>query len=92
MLVMRTALAVTVLLLSACTPRPGLWEWRHPDPSYAEKYRARDIAECEEHAREAEMDGRNHLLKPARPYGGWGDFPFEWCMQERGWRLEFVER
>lgn len=89
---MRKALVVTILLFTACTPRPGLWTWHHPDPAYAEKYRARDVEECEEYALDAEMDGRRHLLRPARDYGGWGDFSFEFCMEERGWKLEFEKR
>lgn len=89
---MRAFLAATILWLTACTLQPGLWEWQHPDAGYAERYRERDIDECEEYALDADMDGKRHPLRQARDYGGWGDFPFEFCMQQRGWQLEFTEK
>lgn len=82
---------ICALLLSACSAPSGTWKWRHPDAGYEEKYRARDIHECEQYALEADMNGKRQLLRPARDYGGWGNFSFEFCMQERGWSLEFEE-
>ncbi len=77
-----------LLCLSACTPQPGLWVWRHPDPGYARENKGRDIAACEQYALVHRMDGP-FSFDHARDYGGWGDFSFEFCMEERGWRQTF---
>lgn len=87
---MRSALSVAIFFLVACSTQPGLWQWQHRDTGYAEKYRARDIYQCERYSLENGMDDDLHELKMTREYGGWGDFDFEFCMQERGWHLEFV--
>jgi len=88
----RILLLSCLLLLGACTIPPGQWEWRHDDPQYAESHRAEDIYECEKHAIEEASDGPRFRISNARPYGGWGNFDFEFCMQQRGWHLEYVTR
>jgi len=78
------------LLLAACsgTPRGG-WEWRHPDPEYAEKNRIRDVFECDEYAETNKMGDIFDHIYAHGDYGGWGVFPFEFCMRERGWYQEY---
>lgn len=83
-----TALMSLLLCASACTPHAGLWVWRHPDADYARQMRARDVAECEQYALDVWMDGPFDTAT-ARDYGGWGSFDFDFCMQERGWHLEY---
>lgn len=82
----------SLLFLIACTIQPGLWTWRHADATYAERHLARDIYECEEYAQQAAANGPRYRVVNARDYGGWGNFDFEFCMQERNWRLEFVPK
>lgn len=82
-----TAIGLALLLI-ACTPQPGLWVWRHPDPQYAREHKARDIAECEQYALDNRMDGP-FTFENTRDYGGWGNFSFEFCMQERGWQQAY---
>ncbi|ORJ62065.1 hypothetical protein [Geothermobacter hydrogeniphilus] len=77
------------IILAACAGPRGSWEWqRAPDASEVRNVDT-DIWECEIFADENDDDV---VWRPAngRPYGEWGNFNFEWCMQERGWRLEFI--
>jgi hypothetical protein len=78
-----------LIVSSGCVHPTSTWEWRHPDQQYAQKYKARDIEQCEQYAGIENMDGPGEF-HTARDYGGWGDFPFEFCMQQRGWDMELV--
>ena len=78
------------LVLAACSGAPrGGWEWHHPDPGYAEKYRGRDVFECDEYAQTNKMGDRFDHIFGHSDYGSWGVFPFEFCMRERGWYMEY---
>jgi len=49
------------------------------------------IWECETSTvsdRDDILEGR---LVNARPYGGWGDFAFDLCMAQNGWKLSLPE-
>ena len=78
-----------LLFLTGCDLQPGRWTWRHDDATYAERNRARDIDECEDYAVVVKQDGKIREFRNAREYGGWGSFEFEFCMNQRGWRMEF---
>ncbi len=75
-------------LLAGCALPSGSWTWAHPDIGYAARNKARDIEKCEKYAEAHQIEGPFSAAGSAHAYGGWGDFDFEFCMQERGWRLE----
>ncbi|PNU21663.1 hypothetical protein C2E25_00070 [Geothermobacter hydrogeniphilus] len=79
---------ILALLLAGCALQSGSWEWRPVDNRTGQKV-DQDIWECEIFADE---NDDAVVWRPAngRPYGEWGNFNFEWCMQERGWRQEFI--
>ncbi len=88
---MRIHALILSRLLSVCIGQPEQWSWQHADSHYSRKNSERDIYGCGEAAKEQAMDGALHELSNARGYGGWGNFDFEFCMEERGWKLTFVE-
>ncbi len=81
------AVVLAAVILGGCGHALTAWVWDHPDPEYAQLYRDRDIFECEWYARDVAMDGPLHEFSNAREFGGWGNFDFEFCMNEKGWRL-----
>jgi hypothetical protein len=84
----RLVAAVAYLALAACAT--GGWAWRRADgPGDADRL-SEDVDACEDHARIAEMGHGLHFRRNPRPWGGWGSFPFEACMHQKGWRLEYV--
>jgi hypothetical protein len=82
------ALLALVLLVS-CASHYGRWVWRHPDGSYNSKQLWDDIYQCEEYRKTVEDKGPSNLFSDARDYGGWGDFQFEFCMNQRNWFLKY---
>lgn len=79
-------LLIYLISLSGCFGSGASWNWAHPDPVYAERQRQHDIDFCEQQT--SEISSRGPFQSGgARPYGGWGDFIFELCMEERGWVL-----
>lgn len=65
-------------------------DWTRPDGSGDDRQLASDIAACEEYTRIAEDDHPFQRGRGARAYGGWGSFPFEFCMNQRCWVLTRV--
>ena len=76
---------VAALVLAACSS--GSWAWRRPDGSDDPDRLQEDIEACELYAQIAEMNHHEIAWRTARPYGGWGSFPFEFCMHQHGWAL-----
>ena len=81
--------SVALLLLAAACAHERL-AWRYPDGSYDPERLAEDIDDCEEYTAIAEDDGSFVALGGAREWGGWGNFTFERCMNDRGWVLTSV--
>lgn len=84
----RAGLLLSLLALFGCLGQARQWRWEHPESGYAERHRQEDIAACEQEAIDLRTNGP---FRPenARPYGGWGDFDFEFCMEQRGWELVY---
>lgn len=72
--------------LAGCLSGGPSWTWSHPDPGYAERQRQVDIDFCEQETDEISSNGPFSSAS-SRPYGEWGDFIFELCMEKRGWEL-----
>jgi hypothetical protein len=84
------ALAALLAVATAAGCATGRWEWQRPDgPGEPEELRV-DVAECEERARQTEDRRRYRSVEGARPYGGWGNFDFEFCMNQRDWQLRYL--
>ncbi len=81
-------ISCVLAMIYGCSHPKGTWVWRHSDP-HSQIYKSRDIAQCEQYAGIENM-GAPGEIHTARDYGGWGDFSFEFCMQERGWDLQFI--
>jgi hypothetical protein len=81
-------IAAGVVLLAGCTLQPGQWVWSHPDADYVDRFKSRDIEKCERYAEIHHIEGPFPASGNPRGPGGWGDFDFEYCMREKGWRLE----
>jgi len=73
-----------------CTAATGSWEWQPTTDQALAVGKDKTIRECEMKAAEERDDNRFRELLNARPYGGWGDFDFEFCMAQNGWELNFV--
>ncbi len=82
----RAGLCLSVLILLGCFGPSRQWRWTHPDSGYADLNRPADIAFCEQETLDISTNGP-FSVENSRPYGGWGDFIFELCMEERGWEL-----
>jgi len=74
-----------------CAGATGSWEWQPTTEQALAAGKANTIWECEMKAAEEQDDKCFRELVNARPYGGWGDFGFEFCMEQRGWKLTFME-
>jgi hypothetical protein len=90
----RAVRLLAALLLAACST--GGWAWRRAGdaaPGGDDPQRlAEDVDHCEWFARIADSDDPFGWTTPsARPWGGWGSYPFEFCMHQRGWELRYVE-
>jgi hypothetical protein len=85
---LRRSVALVLLTLAACSS--GAWVWRRSDGSGDPQRLREDIDACEEFARTLEDDDPVSWHENARPWGGWGSFPFEVCMHERKWVLNYV--
>lgn len=83
----RLAAIWVAINLSGCAHGLTSWVWDHPDPDYALCCKDQDIFRCEGYAKEVAMGGPLHENSNARDFGGWGNFDFEFCMNEKGWRL-----
>ncbi len=81
-------LILCTLLLSGCLSQSRQWLWVHPDLDYVTQNRESDIALCEQEAVDLSIDG-NFPEESIRPYGDWGDFIFELCMEDKGWQLSY---
>jgi len=75
-----------------CTAAPGSWEWKPTTEQALAVGKDKTIRECEMKAAEERDDKCFRELLNARPYGGWGDFGFEFCMAQNGWKLTYVPR
>lgn len=73
-----------------CTAATGSWEWQPSTEQALVVGKDKTIWECEMQAAEERDDNRFRELLNARPYGGWGDFGFEFCMAQNGWRLTYM--
>ena len=83
------AVALCALAISACVHER--LDWRRPDGSHDSAQLAEDVDACEEFTTSSEDDDRRVMSgRGARAYGGWGSFPFEFCMNQRGWVLTRV--
>jgi hypothetical protein len=81
-------LPLALLLLAACAPY-GRWEWRRPDGSVDRPQLDRTIDLCEDYAARVSDEGPFRAIPNARPYGGWGDFDFKFCMNQHDWFLRY---
>ncbi len=88
---MRGILLLTIVLLVGCTFQPGTWEWRPTERHTGEQSLAEDIWDCEIFY-ESQLDDILEANAFIRPFGAWGDFDFEWCMEQRGWRQQFIPK
>lgn len=80
------------LLWVACAAcGPGRWVWRQPDVPHDPKRLREDIDACEEYRKAAEARGPFGASSGARPVGGWGNANFEFCMNERNWKLQYLQ-
>jgi hypothetical protein len=86
----RAALAACALALAACATAGEEYVWRHPDGSDDPEALREDVAACEAQALVDDDERHVRSSLSARPWGGWGDPVFEFCMRERGWRLTRV--
>ena len=82
---------VGLMLLSGCAAPSGHWTWVPAQESGAEDL-SQAISDCEEYARDVDHNGNLEGFRNARPYGGWGNFSFETCMNRRGWELQYLPR
>lgn len=84
-------LTLFALLMAGCLGNSSQWNWKHPDTEYAELNRQVDIDDCEKES--LEMGSLTPLRhQTARPHGGWGETNFEFCMEQRGWKLQKAEK
>jgi len=76
--------------LLGCSAATGSWVWQPTTEQALARGKAQTIEACEIKAAEERDDHCFRELLNARPYGGWGDFGFEFCMAQNGWKLSYV--
>lgn len=79
----------TLPAMSGCAPTTGSWEWQPINGLALVREKEEVIRNCEIRADEDRGDIFRAELENARPYGGWGNFDFELCMEQNGWQQIF---
>jgi hypothetical protein len=87
---MKTIAAALALLSLAACASSGRWAWRQPDGSEDPERLQQDVHACEAYVKTVEDNRWTRSTRGARPYGGWGNFDFDFCMHQRNWALRYV--